>query len=124
MALYFGDHSVNQRFGDNNTETATALGYYLADQEPGLQVFFFGPPRMGYTSLSTVPYLAPLAVGHDVIEPVASSPEWDLSGPTEFIFLPERQAELDLVRQRYPDGNQVSVRGNHDVLLFVSYKVE
>jgi len=124
LAFYFADYSVNQRFGDNNTETATALGYYLADQEPGLQVFFFGPPRMGYTSLSTVPYLAPLAVGHDVIDPVAPPPELALSGPTEFIFLPERQAELDLVRQRYPDGNQVSVRGNHDVLLFVSYKVE
>jgi 4-amino-4-deoxy-L-arabinose transferase-like glycosyltransferase len=124
LDFYFADYSFNRRFGDFNTETATALGYYLADQEPGLEVYFFGAPRMGYTSLSTVPYLAPLAVGHDVLEPITSPPDWILSGQTAFIFLPERLNELDLVRQEYPDGNELSIRGKKDALLFTSYLIE
>jgi 4-amino-4-deoxy-L-arabinose transferase-like glycosyltransferase len=124
LGFYFGDFSFNHRFGDLNTETATALGYYLADQEPGLDVYFLGTDRMGYTSLSTVPYLAPLAVGHDVDQPIASLAYWTLSGPTAFIFLPERLGELDLVRQRYPGGKAVSVRGEKGVLLFTSYMLE
>lgn len=124
LDFYFGDYSFNRRFGDFNTETATALGYYLADQKPGLEVYFFGAPRMGYTSLSTVPYLAPLAVGHDVFEPISSPPDVTLTGSTAFIFLPERLNELELVRQEFPFGNEISIRGKKDVLLFTSYVVD
>jgi 4-amino-4-deoxy-L-arabinose transferase-like glycosyltransferase len=124
LDFYFGDYSFNHRFGDLNTETATALGYYLADQKPGLEVYFFGAPRMGYTSLSTVPYLAPLAVGHDVLEPITSPPDWTLSGPTAFVFLPERLNELDFVRQEYPGGHETEIRGKKDALLFTSYMLD
>jgi hypothetical protein len=124
LDFYFGDYTFNRRFGDFNTETATALGYYLADQTPGLEVYFFGAPRMGYMSLSSVPYLAPLALGHDVIQPITSPPEVTVSGPTAFIFLPERVNELDFVRQEFPNGNEVSIHGKKDALLFTSYVVK
>lgn len=123
LSFYFGDFSANHRFGDLNTETATALGFFLADQEAGLQVYFFGPPRMGYYSLSTVPFLAPKAIGQDVEAPLVSPPPWSLAGPTAFVFLPEREAELNLVRQRYPDGETVQQHGKDDKLLFTAYFV-
>jgi len=124
LRFYFGDYAPNNRYGDPNTETATALGFYLAEQEPGLQVHFFGPPRMGYYSLSTVPFLAPQATGEDVVTPITSPPDWSIDGPTIFVFLPERQEELMLVRESYPGGTEILQRGKDETLLFVAYYVE
>jgi hypothetical protein len=124
IKFYFSEYAPNNRYGDPNTETATALGFYLAEQEPGLQVYFFGPPRMGYYSLSTVPYLAPQAVGQDVVFPITSPPDWSIDGPTLFIFLPERQEELMLVSESYPGGMEFLQRGKDEKLLFVGYYVD
>jgi len=124
LAFYFGDYTANRCFGDLNTETATALGYYLAEQEPGLKVYFFAPPRMGYRSHSTIPYLAPDAIGQDVPTPITSPPTGSIEGPTAFIFLVERKEELALVKESYPDGTEFSMWGKDDILLFIAYHVD
>ncbi len=123
LRFYFGDYAANRRFGDNNTETATAAARYLATQARGRRVYFFGG-RMGYFTHSTIPYLAPGATGHDVYRPVTSPPDWSLSGPTTFIFLPERQHELALIRQRYPGQPTLFRHGRGGTLLFVAYEVD
>ncbi len=46
LRFYFGNFTANKQFGDLNTETATQVGLYLAEKEPGTQVFFLGG-RMG-----------------------------------------------------------------------------
>jgi 4-amino-4-deoxy-L-arabinose transferase-like glycosyltransferase len=122
--FYFNEYAPKNRYGDPNTETATALGFYLAQQEPGIQVYFFGPPRMGYYSLSTITYLAPKAIGQDVVTPITSPPNWSLDGPTLFVFLPERQEELMLVSESYPGGMKFLQRGKDEKLLFVGYYVD
>jgi len=121
LAFYFGDYTRNFRFGDNNTETAQAVANYLQKWPPGLKVYFFGG-RMGYYSHSTIPYLAPGAVGEDVLAPVAAPPDWPLTGPTMFILLPERQAELELLEEAYP-GGKTTYHDGREVLLFVAYEV-
>jgi len=40
--------------------------------------------RMGYYSHATIPYLAPRAVGNDVLDALTGPPDWDLPGPTIF----------------------------------------
>jgi len=120
LAFYFGDYTSNFRFGDNNTETAQAVADYLQNKPPGLKVYFFGG-RMGYYSHSTIPYLAPDAIGEDVLAPLATPPDWPLTGPTMFIFLPERQGELELVEGAYP-GGKTTLHEGREVLLFVAYE--
>jgi hypothetical protein len=96
----------------------------LQEQGPaGRTVYFFGFPRMGYSSLSTIPYLVPEVTAHDVLEPLAGVPDWALAGPTEFIALPERLAELELVRQAYPGGRWRDFYGPDGLLLFSAYQV-
>jgi 4-amino-4-deoxy-L-arabinose transferase-like glycosyltransferase len=123
LDFYFADYAANRRFGDNNTETAHAAALYLAAHEGGRRVYFFGG-RMGYFTHATIPYLAPRATGQDVYQPVTSTPDWSLSGPTTFIFLPERQHELALVRQRYPGQPTLFRHGRAGALLFVAYEVD
>lgn len=121
---YFNRVYDNYILGDINTLAATQLGYYLRDKEPADQaVYFFGFPRMGYFSLSTVPFLAPEKRAQDVIEPLTGPPEMTLDGPTLFIFLPERLHEMEWVRQRYPDGVTHVFHAATGELLFVIYEV-
>ncbi len=122
--FYFVEYSGNQKFGDNNTETANAVARYLKEIEPGPTVYFFGPPRMGYFSHSTIPYLAPKAQGVDVPEPLQEPVEFTISSKTVFIFLPERSQEMDLVRQIYPQGRVIEQYGRNNILLFIAYQID
>ena len=97
--------------------------YFLRDKEPADQdVFFFGFPRMGYFSLSTIPFLAPEKQAQDVIEPLTGPAALPLRGPTLFIFLPERLHELEFVRQQVPDGALQEFYNERGELLFVVYE--
>ncbi|MFV2045348.1 MAG: ArnT family glycosyltransferase [Anaerolineales bacterium] len=121
LSFYFGDFSGSKRFGDLNTETASAVARMLNEREPGVEVYFFGG-RMGYYSHSSIPYLAPDAYGQDVLQPLTSPPNWELSGPTVFVFLPERAAEMALVQERYP-GGEVFQEAGRDAELYLAYEL-
>jgi hypothetical protein len=103
--------------GGGNTETATTIARFLQGQDETEQtVYFFGLPRMGYYSLSTIPYLAPGMDGIDVVEPLTAPPAWPAARGSIFIFLPERSAELALVEQSFPGGQAgVATRPNGDI---------
>jgi 4-amino-4-deoxy-L-arabinose transferase-like glycosyltransferase len=121
LTFYFGDYSASRRFGDLNTETAFAVAQMLDTREPGVEVYFFGG-RMGYYSHSSIPFLASHANGHDVFEPLTSVPTWELTGPTVFVFLPEREAEMALVQERYPGGDVFQETGK-EADLYLAYEV-
>ncbi len=109
--------------GGLNTQVATEIAYFLRDKEPADQdVFFFGFPRMGYYSLSTIPFLAPEKQAQDVIDPLTGPAALPLRGPTLFIFLPERLHELEFVRQQAPDGTLQEFRSEAGELWFVVYE--
>ena len=122
VRYYFGEVYDSYVLGGINGEVATAMAHYLQDEQPQ-HVYFFGLPRMGYHSISTVPYLAPEVTGHDVIAPLTAPPAWPLDGSTRFIFLPERRAELALVEQAYPGGRVRTFASlNSEADLFTVYQ--
>lgn len=123
LDYYFNRVYDDYILGDLNTLVATEVAYFLRDKEPaGQQVFFFGFPRMGYFSLSTIPYLAPEKRGQDIVEPLTGPPDLGLIEPALFIFLPERLHELEYVRQSYPDGSYQEFFDDNGVLLFAVYE--
>jgi hypothetical protein len=124
LNYYFNRVYDTYVLGDLNTKVATEIAYFLRDKEPADQdVFFFGFPRMGYFSLSTIPFLAPEKTGLDIIEPLTGPQDFPLRGPTLFIFLPERLGELQYVQQRYPGGAYREFRAESGELLFALYEV-
>ncbi len=124
LSYYFFDVYDSYILGGINTLVATEVVNYLEEQEAVEQdVFFFGFPRMGYNSLSTIPYLVPEKRGRDVIEPLQAPPNWQLSGPTVLIFLPERVTELEQVRQVYANGRYREFYTVDDLFLFAAYEI-
>ncbi len=120
--FYFGDFSANKRFGGLNTETAQALATLLNERESGPEVFFLGG-RMGYYTHSSIQYLAPDAIGHDIFDSLTLEPDWAITRPTLFVSLPERASELQQVQDRFPGGTWFEVDG-HFGQLFVAYEIE
>jgi 4-amino-4-deoxy-L-arabinose transferase-like glycosyltransferase len=122
LNYYFREVYPGYVLGGGNTLVATAIAEDLREQEAA-DVYFFGFPRMGYFSLSTIPYLAPQMRGSDIIEPLAAPANWPLAGPSLFVFLPERLNELPFVEQSYPGGRYREVTGADGTLLYAVYEL-
>lgn len=124
LRYYFFDVYDNYVLGGYNTYVATEIAHYLEEQEPTPRVFFFGFPRMGYYSLSTIPYIAADVQAEDVLDPLLAPPIWHITTPTEFIFLPERVNERQYVEQQYPGGTYREFQDETTGLLFAVYSFD
>lgn len=120
LHYYFGEYAPCQRFSDLNTEIAQETAEFIQTQDPNFKVYFFGG-RMGYFSHSSLPYLVPEADGEDCYDVLTALPDWELTGPTAFIFLPERSEDLLLVEKAYPNGTLHLKYGKDENLLFLAY---
>jgi hypothetical protein len=123
---YFVDFTPSRRYGSENGETATMMGYYLRDLGPGTQVYHFGAPRI-YWGFGTMSFLAPDVKGTDVVQPLTLAGDLaDYTGdaPEEgmvFLFLPERMPELEWVEQAFPGGEIREFKDGGGRLRFVVY---
>jgi hypothetical protein len=123
LDFYFRQVPKEYVLGGPNTETAMAIAEYLQTQ-PAQTVYFLGWPRMGYSSIASIPFLAPQIDGRDVFEPLTTMPDWPVTTPVMFLFLPERAHELSLVQQRFPNGEVAKhVRASDQQIFFVVYQV-
>jgi hypothetical protein len=124
VAYYFRDDHDLKVYSDVNTLVATEVGRELQHESPGTHVFMAAPPRMGYRTHNSIEWQAPDVIGADIAEPIESAAHVpDVLGPTVFVFLPERAAELVVVRQRYPGGVAAEVRWRDGQVLYVTYRV-
>jgi hypothetical protein len=110
--------------GGLNTIVATEVAEYLDEQPEPLTVYFFGFPRMGYFSLSTIPYLEPDVQAQDIIDPLTAEPDWTFSGPVRFIFLPERLHEMQYIQTAFPGGEYQEFYNPDGTPLFMVYQVD
>lgn len=123
LHYYFFEVYDSYVLGGLNTLVASEVADFLQEQEnPAQSVYFFGFPRMGYYSISTIPYLNPLMSGIEVDPPLTGPPAWDApSGDLMFIFLPERLSELEWVRQVYENGRYQEFHDANGQTLFAVY---
>lgn len=106
--------------GDLNGRGSAQIGEFLKSQYPFTQAYLLGEehyqqgihPSLDFLS-GPVPIINMLESFHPV----------DESGSLIFIFTPDRQAELPLVKSFYPQG-QVFRQNDCDRLSFIAYRVE
>ena len=122
-AFVFREANTMTVWSDPNAVVADHLAETLADAADGTVVYTAFAPRMSFGSHPTLPFLADHVVGVDLIDPLtAVSDVPDVAGPTAFVFLPERTAELDIVRAAHP-GGVTTVATSRGIELYVSYWV-
>ena len=125
IRFYFWVYTPNGEFGGPNTEVADRMGQYLHSLGQGWKAYMLTPPRI-YSGFATIPFRAPEVPRYDVMEPLTGRPDFvDPSYKAVFLVLPEREAELEMVRSRYPHGTLRRFPGRRDPpLLFLAYEVE
>jgi 4-amino-4-deoxy-L-arabinose transferase-like glycosyltransferase len=124
ISFYFGSYSMSQKFGDINTEVAQRVAQYLNTLEGSPTVYFYGLPRMGYYTHSSIQYLAPHATGEDIPDPLQEAPGDLAKGMVVFVFLPERIEEIEFVRAAFPDGEDLDFVGRNNMQLFTIYLIQ
>ena len=101
-----------------------ALVPVLNEYDPEYRYYFAGAPRM-YWGFATLTYLLPDYKAEDIFDPLLTPPSRDVTALEQgliYILLPEREAEVGLLRQSYPEGIERSVvsdDGEIVALLFV-----
>jgi uncharacterized membrane protein len=112
VRFYFVEYTPTRIYGSTNAIVATDLAAY-ANRRLGTdtRIIFFGWPRMSVNFGST-PYLAPDIERVDVMDPLPGPPPRDMAGADKdaaFVFVPEREPELALVRETFPVGTLETV---------------
>jgi predicted DNA-binding antitoxin AbrB/MazE fold protein/4-amino-4-deoxy-L-arabinose transferase-like glycosyltransferase len=104
---YFVEYTPMRIYGNFSGVVATELATYARDKlGDEARIYFFGPPRM-YIRFGSIPYLAPEVEGVDIEQPLQGPPGRELVLPDKdatFVFLPEREGELNLIRRTFPGG--------------------
>jgi hypothetical protein len=122
--FYYIDFTSKQDFSDVNTWVAQVLADDLQDKGSEWQVAFFGQPRMGYRSITTLPYLAPHITGIDMNHPWGSPENPELSSDKLiFVFLPDNEEDMNAVRAAYPGGQLIEEYFDNGVFLYWIYEV-
>lgn len=127
VSFYFREYTPTTDYGGVNTEVAQRTADYLLDLGPGWRAYFFGAPWMAIEpegGFPSVAFLAPEADTADVPEAFSDVFELpDLRLPAVFIFLPNRAAEMEIVRGEYPGGIEKHFPGRFGRMLFTAYEV-
>jgi len=104
LYFYFGIYTPRNSYALN--PIATDIGNYLNNQAGQSYAYMFTPPNI-YLNYGTIKFMASDPPGIDVIDPLTSVtalPELPAGLRPVFIFIPERLNELEVVKERYPNG--------------------
>ena len=123
--FYFIDFTRERNFSDPNTWVAQALAEHLQSRTDEWQVALYGSPRMGYRSISTLPYLAPHITGYDMNQHFGSPENPIIEGDKIiFVFLPDNEDNLKAAQVEYPNGELDKVYYSDGTFLYWIYEVE
>ncbi len=123
--FYYGKFTRNIGFGGLDDHVAQTLALRLKNEPAGLEVIFIGYPRMGYHSISSLPYLAPQIQYYDANLPWGSAEDPKPVGKRVlFAFLPGHEADQAAVEADFPEGTWSDHYSDNGILLFRLYDVE
>ncbi len=117
VGFYFVVYTPRRIYGNPTAEVATEIARYIHSHPHPGEVYFFGRPHL-YWDFGTLAFLLRDQPGQDV--PPEQIPE-GVTRPARFVFVFDRTATLDDVRQRYPGGEVTTLEADDDRLLAVIY---
>jgi 4-amino-4-deoxy-L-arabinose transferase-like glycosyltransferase len=123
--FYMNTVSPNSTLGGLNTLVANTLSSYLVkevDISSNAQIAFWGLPRMGYESISTLPFLAPHVEGLTMVNPIGSEGNPELSAEEIiFVLLPAYEEYQQSILQAYPGGVFSQIDFDSENVLYWQY---
>lgn len=123
LRAYFVDYGPLCTYEDWGTRFASYMGEALGKAGPGYKAYLLGYPRIWYGIHPSVDYLSGKIPIMDIKEPLAAPRAFaSQNGNAIFFFTPDRESELQWVKQSMPGGQ---VRQIYDCgkLMLTIYRV-
>jgi hypothetical protein len=119
---YFGVWAPRNNFPDPESQLASLIGDYMAQQPLNSMTYMAALPDYTASGWATIEYLRNSRPFEDIKIPMDQAlPTLKFAPRTVFIFPPERQNELAIVQKAYP-GGQVVKRYVGNQLFFTAYQ--
>jgi hypothetical protein len=122
--FYFGLYTPRNSYAAS--DAITEVANYLHPQAESRYVYMFTSPYF-YLDHGTIKFVGQNPAGIDIVDPLVSAA--GLPDPTPglrplFIFVPERLRELEIVEQRYPNGQlrEYRIQPNNDRPILYIYE--
>ncbi len=122
LRFYFQVYTPRRIYGNPTAEVADVLCDALEGRDEVPPVYFNGAPFM-YWDFGAIAFRLRDVAGQDVS--VEELPEIDLSGGALFVVLAEKMADLDFLRETFPNGVETPFYSEADGrLLFILYEIQ
>lgn len=123
LNFYFRQYTPRDTYG--LSIAVSEIAYYVRDLPSERYVYFFGYPYL-YFGHGTIRFSAPQKDGTDVIDPITSVdqlPPLPAGKQPVFILLPNREEEIEVLKEHYPNGSLqiMRVRSGDPNPLFLIY---
>jgi hypothetical protein len=120
--FYFGLYTPRNTYA--SAQEVTEIANYLRPQAGDRYVYMFTSPYF-YLNHGTIRFVGKDPEGTDIVDPITSItavPDPPSGLQPLFIFVPDRLSELEIVKQRYPDGQLQEYRiqpGNDRTIMYI-----
>jgi hypothetical protein len=124
--VYFYFSPYTQRNSYAGTQAVTEIAHYLHPQADDRYVYTFTSPYF-YLKHGTIKFVGKDPEGIDIVDPLTSItalPDPPVGLIPLFIFVPDRLSELEIVKQRYPDGQlrEYGIQPSNDQMTVYIYE--
>jgi hypothetical protein len=120
--FYFGLYTPRNTYA--SAQAVTEIANYLRPQAGDRYVYMFTSPYF-YLQHGTIKFVGKNPRGTDIVDPItsiAAIPDPPSGLRPLFIFVPDRLSELEIVKQRYPNGQLQEYRiqpGNDRTIMYI-----
>lgn len=105
IKAYFVDYATTCRYEDWATRFASHMGRYMAELDEDTHTYVLGFPRIYYGIHGSVDFFKGDRLITNINDPLMEPPTMiDADSSAVFVFIPEREAELEYVTQVFPNG--------------------
>jgi hypothetical protein len=107
VKAYFVDYLPTCAYEDWGTRFASKMAAYLGELEPKYAPYLLGAPRIYYGIHPSVDFLSKGIPIININQPLTSQPAFlSPRDPAVFFLIPDREQELDLIKQYMPGGEE------------------
>jgi len=120
LKAYFVDYAPTCEYEGANTRLASHIGSYIGDLGPEYEPYLVTAPREIYGIYRSIDFLSGNIPLNNIREQITGPPTFiDVDSKAAFFFTPQREGELEYVRNYFPEGTVDRVYDCEELLMIV-----
>ena len=120
LKAYFVDYAPTCDYEGTNTRLASYIGSYIGDLGPEYEPYLVTAPREIYGVYRSIDFLSGNVPLNNIKEQLTGPPTFiDANSKAAFFFTPQREGELEHIRNYFPEGKVDRIYDCEELLMIV-----